>query len=184
MAKTSIITALLVGFALLCYIPYSSSNSSRNIDPELQEKIDEFITNVYLPATGLTSLGMALVKDDGDILYTTGFGYADHENKILNGNDTQFSIGSITKARFTYTKISIKMLNYEMQLSQKTCDMSIKRLFCSEFHLNSRSKNYGRKTDRTRGRSLRCSASQIVSAGQHHIHWQVSDKWFTHVELI
>jgi len=86
----------------------NSVSQGRNIDPETRRKIDDFIQNVYLPASKISNLGLAVVQNDGEILYTTGFGYADQEKMIPNGNNTQFLIGSVTKV--TFKKILLRYL--------------------------------------------------------------------------
>lgn len=86
----------LLGLILgTCFV--HSSFTQRNIDPEIQKQIDDFINDVYLPYSQISSMGLTIVKDDGQLLYTTGYGFADHEKGIPNGNQTQFLIGSTTK---------------------------------------------------------------------------------------
>lgn len=89
---------VIVGIVLFGSLPSSLGfGNIRNIDPVIKQKIDDFIEQVYFPVAEISSLALAIVKDDGELLYTTGFGYADQEKRIPNGNQTQFCIGSITK---------------------------------------------------------------------------------------
>ncbi len=90
----------LLGLILGCFV--HSSLAQRNIDPEIQKQIDDFINDVYLPSSQISSMGLTIVKDDGQLLYTTGYGFSDHEKGIPNGNQTQFLIGSTTKVILIY----------------------------------------------------------------------------------
>lgn len=89
---------LVVGLALLSLCPQSSLSQNR-IDPETQKKIDDYIQGTWLPNKDL-GLILTVVRDNGELLYTTGYGMADIEKQIPNDNRTQFMIGSITKVRF------------------------------------------------------------------------------------
>lgn len=72
----------------------------QGIDPEKVAKIEEFIKSVYLPNAGVSTLGLTIVRTgDQQVLYTSGYGLANQDEQITNGNDTQFLIGSITKVR-------------------------------------------------------------------------------------
>lgn len=93
-----------VNFIFYYLINYSRSTpvdlvKPRLIDSLLQERIDKFVENVYLPTIGVTGGVLAIVQNDGDFLYTKGYGYADHERGIPNGNETQFLLGSVSKVR-------------------------------------------------------------------------------------
>ncbi|CAL8109663.1 unnamed protein product [Orchesella dallaii] len=120
----------LVSFCIIGIILSLSRNSfsqGQNIDPEIRSKIDDFIQNIYLPATKTSALGLSIVQNDGEVLYSTGFGYADQEKMILNGNDTQFLIGSTTKS-FTAV-IVLRVLNEKFpDLGEKALDTPIKKL--------------------------------------------------------
>lgn len=74
-----------------------------SIDGVLQKRIDTFVENIYLPQMGVSGCALALVQNDGEILYTTGYGYADHSQKIPNGNKTQFLVASISKVQYFVT---------------------------------------------------------------------------------
>ncbi|ODN01541.1 Esterase EstB [Orchesella cincta] len=115
---------------LLLSLPQLSVSQNQNIDPAIQGKIHDFIQNVYLPATKTSTLGLSIVKNDGEVLYSTGYGYADQEIFIPNGNQTQFLIGSTTKS-FT-SVIVIKVLSEKFpDLGEKVLDTPIKKLIPS-----------------------------------------------------
>ncbi|HUR97155.1 MAG TPA: serine hydrolase [Pyrinomonadaceae bacterium] len=62
---------------------------------------------------GIPGMSLVIVKDD-KIIYMKGLGYKDFENKIAVTPDTQFAIGSATKA---FTALSVLMSQDEGKLS-------------------------------------------------------------------
>ncbi|HEX9930353.1 MAG TPA: serine hydrolase [Pyrinomonadaceae bacterium] len=62
---------------------------------------------------GIPGLSIVIVKDD-QIIYLKGLGYKDFENKIAVTPDTQFAIGSATKA---FTGLSVMMSQDEGKLN-------------------------------------------------------------------
>ncbi len=62
---------------------------------------------------GIPGMSLVIVKDD-QIIYIKGLGYKDYENKIAVTPDTQFAIGSATKA---FTALSVLMSMDEGKLS-------------------------------------------------------------------
>src|SRR5205085_9824746 len=62
---------------------------------------------------GITGISLAIIKDD-QIIYMKGLGYKDFENKIAVTPDTQFAIGSATKA---FTALTVLMSQDEGKLS-------------------------------------------------------------------
>ena len=62
---------------------------------------------------GIPGMSLVIVKDD-QIIYIKGLGYKDFENKIAVTPDTQFAIGSATKA---FTALSVLMTADEGKLS-------------------------------------------------------------------
>ncbi len=62
---------------------------------------------------GIPGISLAIVKDD-QIIYMKGLGYKDFENKIAVTPDTQFAIGSATKA---FTALTVLMSQDEGKLS-------------------------------------------------------------------
>src|SRR5204862_4369916 len=62
---------------------------------------------------GIPGMALAIVKDD-QIIYIKGLGFKDFENKIAVTPDTQFAIGSATKA---FTALTVLMSQDEGKLS-------------------------------------------------------------------
>lgn len=62
---------------------------------------------------GIPGVSLVIVKDD-QIIYIKGLGYKDFENKVVVTPDTQFAIGSATKA---FTALSVLMTADEGKLS-------------------------------------------------------------------
>lgn len=62
---------------------------------------------------GIPGISLAIIKD-GQIIYLKGLGYKDLENKIAVTPDTQFAIGSATKA---FTALTVLMSQDEGKLS-------------------------------------------------------------------
>src|SRR5687767_11125876 len=62
---------------------------------------------------GIPGMSLAIVKDD-KVIYSKGLGYKDFENKVAVTPDTQFAIGSATKA---FTALSVLMTQDEGKLS-------------------------------------------------------------------
>jgi CubicO group peptidase (beta-lactamase class C family) len=62
---------------------------------------------------GIPGMSLAIVKD-GEIIYAKGFGYKDFSKQVAVTPDTQFAIGSATKA---FTALSILMSQEEGKLS-------------------------------------------------------------------
>ncbi|MEQ1645974.1 MAG: serine hydrolase domain-containing protein, partial [Pyrinomonadaceae bacterium] len=62
---------------------------------------------------GIPGLSLVIVKD-GKVIFMKGLGYKDFENKIAVTPDTQFAIGSATKA---FTALSVLMTQDEGKLS-------------------------------------------------------------------
>ena len=91
-------TAIYVIIAFVCINVCSQDKAAR---------IDTFVQK-YLELKQFN--GAVLVAEDGKIIFSKGFGYADVENKIPNKADTKFRLASVTK-QFTATLI--------MQLAEK-----------------------------------------------------------------
>lgn len=64
-------------------------------------------------ALGIPGVSLVIVKDD-KIIYSKGLGYKDYENKVAVTPDTQFAIGSATKA---FTALSVLMAADDGKLS-------------------------------------------------------------------
>ncbi len=64
-------------------------------------------------ALGIPGMSLAIVKDD-KVIYSKGLGFKDFENKVPATADTQFAIGSATKA---FTALSVLMTADEGKIS-------------------------------------------------------------------
>ena len=62
---------------------------------------------------GIPGMSLAIVKDD-QVIFAKGFGYKDFEHKVSATADTQFAIGSATKA---FTALSVLMTADEGKIS-------------------------------------------------------------------
>jgi len=78
---------------------------------ELQ-KVEDQIT-AKQKEYGIPGISLVIVKDD-QIIYLKGLGYKDFENKVTVTPDTQFAIGSATKA---FTALTVLMAQDEGKLS-------------------------------------------------------------------
>lgn len=103
------------------------SSQNRKIDPEIEERINDYILNSYLPSAEVGGLVVAVVQNDDQLLYTNGFGFANQEKEIPNTNETEFMIGSCTKVTFTLLRI--------MQFVQfRGIPLMLSSCFFAEFH--------------------------------------------------
>ncbi len=87
----------------------------QTVSTDLQKaiaKIEEK-TEARRKELGIPGIGLAIVKD-GEIVFMKGFGYKDFEKKIPVTADTQFAIGSSSKA---FTALSVLMSQDEGKLS-------------------------------------------------------------------
>jgi CubicO group peptidase (beta-lactamase class C family) len=70
---------------------------------------------------GIPGMSLAIVKDD-QVIYSKGLGYKDFENKVPVTADTQFAIGSTTKA---FTALSVLMTEDEGKISLDASPRSV-----------------------------------------------------------
>lgn len=91
---------LLVGISVTHPATSLASPAKRSIDPIIEKILNDYILNEYLPRSNTNGLGLAIVHNDGEILYTNGYGVADIENQKPVANDTQFIIGSLSKVNY------------------------------------------------------------------------------------
>ena len=68
------------------------------IPPEKQALIDELI-ETYRSTNNIPGFGLSLVKDNGEIMYTRGYGRSNLETNTTADSLTLYAIGSITKVR-------------------------------------------------------------------------------------
>ena len=96
----------------VCFsISYSGTAQINMISEELRAKIDSTYTTL-LKKNKVTGASIAIV-DKGEIVYATGYGFSDLENKKKADANTIYGIGSITKA---FTALSIMQLQEQKKL--------------------------------------------------------------------
>lgn len=96
-------------------IGYAQTSTQTAVSSELQARLAKIEEKVEARRKELGIPGMSLViVKDGQIIYMKGLGYKDFEKKIAVTPDTQFAIGSATKA---FTALSVLMSADEGKLS-------------------------------------------------------------------
>ena len=91
---------------------YSGAAQINMISEDLRSEIDSTYTTL-LKRNKVTGTSIAIV-DNGEIVYATGYGFSDLENKRKADANTIYGIGSITK---TFTALSIMQLQEQKKLS-------------------------------------------------------------------
>ncbi len=105
----SIVTLSLPQFG---YAQVTSQHASVSAYSKKLQSIEEK-TEARRKELGIPGMSLVIVKDD-QIIYVKGLGYKDYENKIAVTPDTQFAIGSATKA---FTALSVLMSQDDGKLS-------------------------------------------------------------------
>lgn len=103
-------------FVLSLPLAGRAQTSAQTLSPgDLQKglQIIEEKTEARRKELGIPGMSLVIVKD-GQIIFMKGFGYRDFENKIPVTPDTEFAIGSSTKA---FTALSVLMSQDEGKLS-------------------------------------------------------------------
>ena len=96
----------------VCFtMSYSGAAQINMISEKLRAKIDSTYTTL-LKRNKVTGTSIAIV-DKGEIVYATGYGFSDLENKKKANANTIYGIGSITKA---FTALSIMQLQEQKKL--------------------------------------------------------------------
>ena len=96
----------------VCFtISYSGAAQINMISEDLRAEIDSTYTSL-LKRNKVTGTSIAIV-DNGEIVYATGYGFSDLENKKKADANTIYGIGSITKA---FTALSIMQLQEQKKL--------------------------------------------------------------------
>ncbi len=99
----ALILSLLAGaapFTSLALAPAPSTDTYAEALAAIEEKVE-----ARRKELGIPGMSLAIVKDD-QVIYSKGLGYKDFENKTAATADTQFAIGSSTKA---FTALSVLM---------------------------------------------------------------------------
>ncbi|MBN1602298.1 MAG: beta-lactamase family protein [Chitinispirillaceae bacterium] len=102
------LTILLTLFITLCFSQETISTKMKISRKEFVETIEQYIQK-EIKQRKIVGLSVAIV-DEGGVLISDGFGYANKENKTKASSETLFPIASITK---TFTGIAV------MQLTEK-----------------------------------------------------------------
>jgi CubicO group peptidase (beta-lactamase class C family) len=97
----------VVGYAQTAAPAVASDEYSKGL-ATIEEKVE-----ARRKELGIPGMSLAIVKDDR-VIYSKGLGYKDFENKVPVTADTQFAIGSSTKA---FTALSVLMTADEGKLS-------------------------------------------------------------------
>lgn len=110
--------SLILVFSLLAIslpLNVAAQTAAPQISTDLQTQlaIIEQKVEARRKELGIPGIGLAIVKDD-QVIYAKGFGYKDFAKQILVTADTQFAIGSSTKA---FTALSVLMAQDEGKLS-------------------------------------------------------------------
>lgn len=99
----------------LPHIGYAQTSVQTQISSDLQKSLQIIEEKVEKRRAELGIPGMSLViVKDGEIIYMKGLGFKDFEKKIAVTPDTQFAIGSASKA---FTALSVLMSQDEGKLS-------------------------------------------------------------------
>jgi CubicO group peptidase (beta-lactamase class C family) len=116
-------TRFLVSFALLFSIVFTSlpvvaqtqATGAATAQISLDSRLAAIESKVEArrKELGIPGMSLAIVKDD-KVIFSKGLGYKDFENKVAVTPDTQFAIGSSTKA---FTALSVLMTADEGKIS-------------------------------------------------------------------
>lgn len=91
----------------------SATQTATSVDYSKQLQTIEEKVDARRKELGIPGMSLVIVKDD-KVIFIKGLGYKDHEKKIVVTPDTQFAIGSATKA---FTALSVLMTADEGKLS-------------------------------------------------------------------
>ncbi|MEQ1645980.1 MAG: serine hydrolase domain-containing protein, partial [Pyrinomonadaceae bacterium] len=101
--------------AALPAVGYAQVGSTTTAAPSYEKALAAIEAKVDARRNELGIPGMSLViVKDGKVIFMKGLGYKDFENKVAVTPDTQFAIGSATKA---FTALSVLMTQDEGKLS-------------------------------------------------------------------
>lgn len=96
-------------------IGYAQTSAQTQISSDLQSRLTAIEEKVGArrKELGIPGMSLAIVKDD-QVIFAKGFGYKSYEKKIPVTPDTEFAIGSATKA---FTALAVLMSQDEDKLS-------------------------------------------------------------------
>ncbi|CAL8109665.1 unnamed protein product [Orchesella dallaii] len=123
----NLLTRYLSLLVLYWAAPFGKCELQNITDLEIQKKIEDFINNVYLPESKVTGFGLSIIQNNGEVVYGTGFGFADQEKGIPNGNQTQFLIASVTKS-LTAAIVAKSLHEKFPELGEKVLDTPVRKL--------------------------------------------------------
>lgn len=106
---------LIIGLIQLLHFSSKAQSSPDSIS--IEHRIDNYLSSSV--ENGYS--GSVLVAQDGEILLSKGYGWADRTKKIPNQATTVFNIGSVTK-QFTATAILKLMESKKLKVSDKIVD--------------------------------------------------------------
>src|SRR5258707_11955660 len=114
-AFLSLLLLFSVSWAALPFASYAQAPSQAVAKTDYSKQLQtiEEKAEARRKELGIPGMSLVIVKDD-QIIYIKGLGYKDFENKIAVTPDTQFAIGSATKA---FTSLSVLMSADESKLA-------------------------------------------------------------------
>ncbi|ELU16890.1 hypothetical protein CAPTEDRAFT_195121 [Capitella teleta] len=104
------------------------TKTHKNWDEEKEEKLNSFIS-ALMQCKNTPGMFISLVKD-GEVAFTSGYGFRDMENQLPVTADTRFNIGSLSKA-FT-TALAADAISKNQNV---TWDTPLKDILGDMFHL-------------------------------------------------
>lgn len=111
----SLVLAYTIFAVSLPQIGYAQTAPQKQASADLQSRLAtiEQKVDARRKELGIPGMSLAIVKD-GEVIFAKGFGYKDFTKKIPVTADTQFAIGSATKA---FTALSVLMSQEEGKLN-------------------------------------------------------------------
>jgi len=70
--------------------------ANAQISPDVKFQVDKLITE-FMKVNKVPGLGLSIVKNHSEIVYTRGYGFADIEKGIPTDSATIFAIASVSK---------------------------------------------------------------------------------------
>ncbi|ELU08826.1 hypothetical protein CAPTEDRAFT_208131 [Capitella teleta] len=123
-----ILVAITTAIFFIFYSVSIPIRTKTNWDEEKEEKLNSFISAV-MQCRDSAGMFISLVKD-GEVAFTSGYGFRDMENQLPVTADTRFNIGSLSKA-FT-TALAADAISKSQNV---TWDTPLKDILGDMFHL-------------------------------------------------